>query len=214
MERTAALRIVVLAVAAGVLLTVLVVGILVVGQPIRVSGSSIAALAAWSAYATAAATLLLVVVAIVGGLEARGEFRAGHRPVPTLGGGRFLPEGVEILIGNVGPGAIVNLHLRVWISFAAYQTPEPRALADAIERAATAARIVPPFFEADLVAIAPSSSRIEVLRFGPAVNLYDPEWAFGWGVIMWDAEATDLFGEKHPGSGYLLTEGETLTRPF
>ena len=210
MRLDVAVRIVLAGVLAAILSTVVMIAVLVTGQPLEINDRSVAALAGWGSYASAIATFLLVLIAVIAGLQARREFRTGHRPVPTLGGGRFLSEGVEILVGNVGPGAVVNLRLRLWVTFASLTSPEPSQVAAGIEQAVRLVETGPALFEASLGAIASGGSRVEMLRYGPRARLYDPEWASGWGVIMWDAEAEDLFGETYPGSGYILTEGETL----
>ena len=210
MRLDVAVRIVLAGVLAAILSTVVMIAVLVTGQPLEINDRSVAALAGWGSYASAIATFLLVLIAVIAGLQARREFRTGHRPVPTLGGGRFLSEGVEILVGNVGPGAVVNLRLRLWVTFASLTPPEPSQVAAGIEQAVRLVETEPALFEASLGAIASGGSRVEMLRYGPRARLHDPEWASGWGVIMWDAEAEDLFGETYPGSGYILTEGETL----
>ena len=210
MRLDVAVRIVLAGVLAAILSTVVMIAVLVTGQPLEINDRSVAALAGWGSYASAIATFLLVLIAVIAGLQARREFRTGHRPVPTLGGGRFLSKGVEILVGNVGPGAVVNLRLRLWVTFASLTPPEPSQVAAGIEQAVRIVETEPALFEASLGAIASGGSRVEMLRYGPLARLYDPEWASGWGVIMWDAEAEDLFGETYPGSGYILTEGETL----
>ena len=213
MRLDVAVRIVLAGVLAAILSTVVMIAVLVTGQPLEINDRSVATLAGWGSYASAIATFLLVLIAVIAGLQARREFRTGHRPVPTLGGGRFLSEGVEILVGNVGPGAVVNLRLRLWVTFASLTPPEPSQVAAGIEQAVRIVETEPALFEAILGAIASGGSRVEMLRYGPRARLYDPEWASGWGVIMWDAEAEDLFGETYPGSGYILTEGETLRGP-
>ena len=210
MRLDVAVRIVLAGVLAAILSTVVMIAVLVTGQPLEINDRSVAALAGWGSYASAIATFLLVLIAVIAGLQARREFRTGHRPVPTLGGGRFLSEGVEILVGNVGPGAVVNLRLRLWVTFASLTPPEPSQVAAGIEQAVRLVETEPALFETSLGAITSGGSRVEMLRYGPRARLYDPEWASGWGVIMWDAEAEDLFGETYPGSGYILTEGETL----
>ena len=210
MRLDVAVRIVLAGVLAAILSSVVMIAVLVTGQPLEINDRSVAALAGWGSYASAIATFLLVLIAVIAGLQARREFRTGHRPVPTLGGGRFLSEGVEILVGNVGPGAVVNLRLRLWVTFASLTPPEPSQVAAGIEQAVRIVETEPALFEASLGAIASGGSRVEMLRYGPRARLYDPEWASGWRVIMWDAEAEDLFGETYPGSGYILTEGETL----
>ena len=177
------LRVVLGVVAGLVVLTVPVVLLLAAGQPIGISPPSIAALSAWSTYATAVATFLLVLVAVFGGFQARNEFRTGHRPVPTLGGAGFRLEGVEVLIGNVGPGSMVNVHLRVWVAFASFSIPGPEDFGIAIEHAANLAARERPHFEADLGAIPPGGFRTELLRFGPRANTYEMGVRSGCGSL-------------------------------
>ena len=198
MRLDVAVRIVLAGVLAAILSTVVMIAVLVTGQPLEINDRSVAALAGWGSYASAIATFLLVLIAVIAGLQARREFRTGHRPVPTLGGGRFLSEGVEILVGNVGPGAVVNLRLRLWVTFASLTPPEPSQVAAGIEQAVRIVETEPALFEASLGAIASGGSRVEMLRYGPRAMLYDPEWASGWGVIMWDAEGRTCSGRRTP----------------
>ena len=209
MDRPRALKFVVAALAVAVAATVLVVTVITTtGQSLSASERALGALSAWSSYATALGASLLVWLAIVAGFEARREFRTGHRPVVGISGARFTSEGVDVRVENVGPGAMVNLHLRLWVGFAGGIAPAPPDLGELIEQSLQEATATEATFESDLSALAPGGTRPELLRYGPRASIYAPSWAGGWGVVVWDAKATDLFGTKHPGSGYFLVEGE------
>lgn len=191
-------------IAAAILTVAVVVMVTATGQPLSASENSLNALAAWSIYATAVASLLLVVLVIAAGFEARREFRSAHRPVPSLGGALFVVDGIAITIENVGPGAAVSVEIDVWalpLGFTATPVDYSEGLLRLTEEVSQA---VPPLFSSELTALGPSGARAEVLRFGPRASEYSPEWVGELGIVLWEVRFVDLFGQEYPGSGYLF----------
>jgi len=130
------------------LLTAVVVAVAIIGQPLDVGEQSIRALAAWSAYASAVATVLLVVGAFIAALQVArqieqaatlhkkqlesiqsahkaelGELKlsreASLRPVVQLKNVEVAGDNLQFELRNVGPGPALKLCVR---SFAIVQT--------------------------------------------------------------------------------------------
>ncbi|MFA7250018.1 MAG: hypothetical protein WC273_10355 [Dehalococcoidia bacterium] len=201
-------RIVWLGFLSGVVITLAVIAVVTkTGQPLYASPESLAALNAWSSYTSAAAAILLVLLAIVGGYEAQHEFRTSHRPVPDIGPVAFRADGVSFALHNNGPGTMVRVHVRLWVGFLGPAQPLPDALGALIENLAIYASTNKPMFEGDFQSLPPGGEADTMLRSGPAAGTYNPEWAGGWGVVVWEAAAIDLFGTAHAGSGYTIVEG-------
>jgi hypothetical protein len=184
------------------LLTLLVAAIVTRTMPLATS-ESIAALAAWSTYAQAVATIVLVLLAGPTAYTALRDLRTRRRPVLSVASASFNVEGVQIRLQNVGETAWVNAEVRGWIVHLGPEMPGPVSWAEALERIALQIQGgLQPHFVGTFNALGVGQERWDLLRWGPRAGEYDPAWTGEFGLIVWDATVEDLYRRRYVGSGH------------
>jgi hypothetical protein len=215
-------------------LTIAVISVLVIGQPIRINADSITALGAWASYASALGTSLLLAAALLAWratqrqiTQTEEHFRRSQRlavlPVVEVSDVAFSApdDAIEVLLQNVGIGPALKVGVEAW----AYpyernkSMPEQLTLLEARQASlSTGVEPAPPHL------IKKAGSINANGRKGPIALI--PSGSFepsaikkvaGLGSLLWRVRYSDVFGALHVRVGattFIPAEQKALLRPW